>query len=588
LAEDMQAALALHQEGRLDEAIALYERLMAAGDRSADLPYLLGTAYCETGAFEAGVGHLMKALAIDGAYAPAALNLGAALNEIGRHAEALEAFDLAVSLDAEPAMAQLNRGIALQHLERLREAVEAFGEAIRLEPGSAMARHRRGAAHVALGEKERAIEDYGAAIAIAPDFAAARHNLAILRQERGEHAAALAHCEAALAADPDNAGVCDVMGMALLALGRFDEAVEAHARAAALAPKVAEFHCNRAFSLSMARRFDEAIAECDIALAQKPELHLAAVNKAIALLTTGRYAQGWPLFEARFLTDPEVMVGGLPEARRWRGQPLAWRTILLHSEQGLGDTLQFCRYAPLLKAMGARVLLLVERPLVRLMRAAPGVDAVIDKAVLNIPPFDWHAPLMSLPLALGTTMETIPGEAPYLDVDPARVPSWRDRIGPAGLRIGVCWKANVANPDIARSFPLEALAPLSRIPGVRLISVYKGAGEDEPLSRPGGVAVEMLGEDYNAGPDGFVDTAAAMKALDLVISADTASAHLAGALGVPAWIALKAVPDWRWFMGRGDSPWYPSLRLFRQASPGDWNGVFAEMARAISAGLGRG
>jgi tetratricopeptide (TPR) repeat protein len=591
VAEDMQAALALHQQGRLDEAIALYERLRAMAEPSADLLYLLGTACCQTGAFDSGIGHLRKALAIDPAYAPAALNLGAALNETGRYAEALDAYDRAIALGAEPAMSQLNRGIALQHLGRLAEALPAFGEAIRLEPGSAMARYNRGVVHAQLGQADAAIADYEAAIAIAPGFAGARHNLAMLLQQSGEHAAAVAQCEAALQVEPGNASAWNIMGMALLSLGRFDEALKAQSRAAELMPEVAEFHCNRGFALAMLRRFEEAIAEQDIALKLKPELHLAAVNKAIALLTLGRYAEGWPLFEARGLTDPEVMVGGLPEAKRWRGQPLAGRTLLLHSEQGLGDTVQFCRFAPLLKAMGATVALLVESPLVRLMQRAPGVDVVIDKALLNIPAYDWHLPLMSLPLAMGTTVATIPAEVPYLRGDPERAAAWDARLGPRRRpRVGLCW-ATGHRPDRPDWTAVDQRrdVPLTLLEGLRgleadFVSLQKGErAERELKARLAGDWTGPALTDVSDGMTDFAETAALIESLDLVISVDTAAAHLAGALGKPVWVLLKSDSCWRWLEGREDSPWYPTARLFRQDTPGNWAGTMGRVRQALEA-----
>ena len=591
LAQDMNAALALHQQGRLDEAIALYERLVAVADPSADLFYLLGTAHCQTGGFETGIGYLQRALAIDGAYAPATLNLGAALNEIGRYAEALDAYDRAIALGAEPATSQLNRGIALQHLERNAEALEAFGEAIRLEPGSAMARYNRGVVHGVLGDKDAAIADYEAAIAIAPDFAGARHNLAFLRQERGEHAAAVAECEAALRVEPGNASAFNVMGMALLALGRFEEAVKAHERGLALAPDVAELHCNRGFALSMMRRFDEAVAECDIALRQKPDLHLAAVNKAIALLTLGDYEQGWPLYEARFLSDPEVMVGGLPESKRWRGESLNGRTILLHSEQGLGDTLQFIRYASRLKTKNTRVLLFVETSLVSLMRLAPGVDEVIDKALLRVPAYDWHAPLMSLPLALGTTVETIPADVPYLKADPERVRAWDERLGPRRRpRVGLCWatghrpdRPDWTAIDQRRDVSLGLLEGLEGL-DVDFVSLQKGERAERELKTrlaAGWNGPALL--DVSETLTDFAETAALIETLDLVVSGDTATAHLAGALGKPVWVLLKSDSCWRWLEGREASPWYPTARLFRQDRPGNWAGTMARVKDALEA-----
>jgi hypothetical protein len=267
---------------------------------------------------------------------------------------------------------------------------------------------------------------------------------------------------------------------------------------------------------------------------------------------------------------------------RWDGAPLAGRTILLHAEMGLGDTLQFVRYADAVRRRGGRVILACQRPLARLLDGCPGVDLLVPQDAPP-PPFDVYAPLMSLPGLLGTTADAIPAPVPYLAADPDLVARWRGAVaGDDALKVGVAWQGNPQHPkDRERSFPLAALAAVAAVPGVRLYSLQKGPGAEQLADPHLPFTVHDLGGrlDEEAGP--FRDTAAVLTLLDLVIAADSALAHLAGALAVPAWVALPMAADWRWMVARDDTPWYPTLRLFRQAAWGDWGGVFDRMAAAL-------
>jgi hypothetical protein len=261
----------------------------------------------------------------------------------------------------------------------------------------------------------------------------------------------------------------------------------------------------------------------------------------------------------------------------WLGaQSLTGKTILVHDEQGLGDTIQFCRYLPLLEARGAHVMFTPKRPLTALMRTLKAdIEMVEDEGIC--PPFDVHTPLMSLPYAFGTTFDTIPNQIPYLAADPERVERWAGRIGRGKLTIGICWQGSVRRFDKGRSFSVTEFYGISKIPGVHLISLHKGVGEIELAGLPDDMALELMGEDFDPKGSAFLDTAAVMENCDLIISSDTAVAHLAGALGRPAWVALRHVPDWRWLLDRSDSPWYPTMRLFRQTTDGDWSTVFSEI-----------
>ena len=291
----------------------------------------------------------------------------------------------------------------------------------------------------------------------------------------------------------------------------------------------------------------------------------------------GRFEQGWPGYEWRWKCKE---FGSLPPFHPplWDGSPLDGRTILVHAEQGLGDTLQFIRYAPLVHQRGGRVILVCQPPLIGLLTRSPGVERLVAQGEA-LPDYDVHVPLMSLPGLLGTTLESVPADVPYLDAEPQLVEAWRHRLGSyPGFKVGIVWQGNPKfRLDRRRSIPLAQFAPLARVPGVHLFSLQKGPGAEQLAAVTDRFPVTDLGRRL----DDFMDTAAVLKNLDLVISVDTAIAHLAGALGIPVWVALPFVPDWRWLMDREDSPWYPTMRLFRQARPGQWEDVFQRIAEAL-------
>ncbi len=282
---------------------------------------------------------------------------------------------------------------------------------------------------------------------------------------------------------------------------------------------------------------------------------------------------------------PSSNLGGptkFPKDLIWTGErDPSGKTILVHWEQGLGDTIQACRYLKLLEQAGARVLFAPQKALRALMRSLSESIEIVDADDASLA-FDFHCPLMSLPLAFKTALHSIPAGGPYLSADPQRVERWASRLRGPGFRIGVAWLGSAFGASVGRSAPLAEFRRLAQTPGVRLISLQKGQAGEPLAEPPEGVKVECLGDGFDEGESAFLDTAAVMKVVDLVISVDTAAAHLAGALGVPAWVAVKSVPDWRWLLQRSDSPWYPTIRLFRQKSAGDWRGVFAEIESALA------
>ena len=312
----------------------------------------------------------------------------------------------------------------------------------------------------------------------------------------------------------------------------------------------------------------------------RPHISTAArFNAGVIQLQLGRFDAGWSLYENR----PSALATAAWPQPFWRGEEsIRDKTLFVHCEQGFGDTIQFCRYLLMAEAHGAHVVLSVDDRLRRLLRSVSPTIRFLSPGE-KPERFDLHCPLLSLPRAFATTIDTIPVRTRYLSAEADRVARWRERLGEEGFRIGICWQGNVRNPqDGGRSPPLEMFAPLGSLPRVRLISLQKQHGLEQLATKPAGMTVEELGREFEPdGPDWFLDAAAVMESLDLVISSDTAIAHLAGALGRPTWVALRHVPEWRWLLEREDSPWYPTLRLFRQSRRGEWAGVFTAMRETL-------
>ena len=428
-------------------------------------------------------------------------------------------------------------------------------------------------------QEDRALEavsHLSRAIAADPKHPDALYNLgnALLALERFEEAAN--SYERAVTLRPDDAQAWTNRGISLASLKSFPAALESHARAIALKPDFAEAHSNRGMTLQALNRHEAALADFERALALKPDDATTRNNLALCCLTLGHLLRGWEALEWRW--KDRLFAGARRDFAQpmWLGeQSLQGRTILLHDEQGFGDTLQFCRYVPLVAEQGARVVLEVNRDIRPLLVNLAGAERVIEKGA-PLPPFDLHCPLLSLPLAFRTTLDTIPAGVPYLRADAALVESWRERLGPKrGLRIGLAWSANrFVAYGRARSIPLAGL--LSALPpGAQCISLQKEMSDEDRALIAGRTDIQHFGT-------GFADTAALIEAVDIVLSVDTSIAHLAGAMGRPVWILMLFNGDWRWMMDREDSPWYPTARLFRQPSTGDWAGLLDRVRAELS------
>jgi tetratricopeptide (TPR) repeat protein len=539
-AAQMAAAVGHHRAGRLAEAEALYRRLLAGDADDVEALVNLGALLRARRRVDEAVACLRRAIAREPAHAGAHNNLGNALRQAGDLDGAAASFRAALA--AEPGRAELHCNLAgvLLDAGRLAEAEASLREALRLAPGLARAHY-----------------DLGRCLA---------------RQRR--FAEAVDAYQAALRLDPENAKIENDLGNALFELDRLEEAASRYERAARLDPALVPAHVNAGNTFFHLMRIDAAVAGYERALAVNPAHGEARLNRALALLVSGRFREGFAEYEWRW-RHPGFPPTRTFDAPPWDGAPLAGRTILLHAEQGIGDTIQFVRYAPLVKAGGGRVVLECQPPLASLLAAVAGVDQVVGKGDA-LPPFDVHAPLLSLPRILGTAVDTIPAQVPYL-----RAPA-----GPAAAdgddgrrRVGVAWAGNPANVnDRNRSLDPGLFAPVAEVPGWRLVILQVGPGREAIPLHPFLADALDLGERL---PD-FAATARAVARLDLVIAADTALAHLAGAMARPVWTLVPFRPDWRWLIGRDDSPWYPTMRLFRQRRRGDWQGVMREVAAALA------
>jgi tetratricopeptide (TPR) repeat protein len=413
-----------------------------------------------------------------------------------------------------------------------------------------------------------------------PEYAEAHTELGTSLKAQGKYEEAIASYRRAVELKPAYAEAHSNLGVALQKQGKLDEAVDCYRKAAELKPTLTEAHCNLGLVLQEQGDLDGADEAYRRALQLQPDLAEARFCQSTLLLLRGDFERGLPGFEWRWKT------GRLPARDfgqpAWAGQPLSGKRILLHGEQGLGDTLQFIRYVPLVRLLGATVLLECPRPLTKLLQGLPGLERLIAQGD-ELPTFDFHLPLLSLPLVFKTTLETVPANVPYLSANVMLVAQWRQKLESLrGLRIGINWHGREgALESRRRDIPLECFAALARIPSVRLISLQKGAGRTELASSS--IPIFDPGEEVDTSHGAFVDTAAIMTNLDLVITSDTALPHLAGALGIPVWLALPFVPEWRWLLDRSDSPWYSTMQLFRQNRAGDWARVFEEIRTALIA-----
>ncbi len=539
-----------HQAGRIADAEAIYRQVLAHDPNHSEALGLLGVAALTTGRLDIATAFLRRAVAAAPASASIQCNLGECLRRQGKFPEAAACFSEAIRLDPSLAVAHNNLGILLSDSDAITEAIAAFRAAININPGYAEAHANLANVLRETGRLDEALSECARSIDLMPNLALNHNNLAVTLVAAGRLSDGLVAYRRAIQLNPHYAEAWSNLANALMALGSGDDAVSAARRAIELEPATVQFHW----------------------------------NYAAILLRTGDFAAGWREYEWRWKQQSRFP---RPKPRfqpprfampPWDGTPLRGKTILLHAEQGFGDSIQFSRYAPLVANLGGRVILEAHPELCRLFSTLPGVQQIIARGE-PLPRFDAHCPLMSLPLAFGTLLETVPGAVPYLFADPKAVEEWNHKVGPHDNRprIGLCWAGSPTHHDDRnRSISLRQLSALAA-PHVTFHALQKNVPTDAFSNLPQAFAVV----DHRSELGDFADTAALIANLDLVITVDTSVAHLAGALGKPTWVLLPTNPDWRWLTDRPDSPWYPTMRLFRQQSPGDWETVLRRVKAAL-------
>ena len=580
---DAQAnrASVLRDLGRLDEACASLRRAIDADPTRADLLSNLGSLLLQLGRPDEAREAYRSASALRPDHAPTRFGLGNALADLGSLDDALASHDRAVALDPDYAQAWLNRGNLLRRQARLEEGRESYERALRAKPDYLEAWLNLGNVLGELQRHDEALAAYDRAIALRPDFARAHFDRAnrLLALSRLEEA--LESFGQAIAAEGD--GFVDALlnqGWVLTRLGRHEEALRSYERAIAAHPELDRAQLARGNALSRLGRDEDAAEAYDQANGRGDNKSDVLFNKGITLLRLGRFDEGWPLYEWRL--QAHAGSGNHPELSGdvWLGEvPVHGKRLLVHSEQGLGDAIQFCRYLPMLEWLGAEVVFRTPDPLIGLLSTLSGQGKLVSKRG-PLPAFDHQCRMMSLPLVFGTRMGTIPARVPYLHADPARSEAWRERLGPRRrFRVGLVWSGSAVHKnDANRSLALEALRELLDVP-VEWHSLQKEYRDRDTLT-----AAPMI-QRHEARMKDFTDTAALVSQMDLVISVDTSVAHLAGAMGKPVWILLPFAPDWRWLLEREDSPWYPTARLFRQSRPGDWLEVLARVSGALRSAI---
>ncbi len=496
-----------------------------------------------------------------------------------RRDEAIKLLDEALRLKPDFADALCMGGYMLGACGKPEPAMRFYQRALELDPSLVVAHVNSGKLLFAAGRFAEALACFAAATALAPDDPDAWCSRAGALRELGRLEDSLEAARRALKLRHDFPEAAINLGNALLKLDRSEEALEAYLRASVTGPCFAQAQLGQALALRSLGRFSEALAAFDAAAALGSRE--AVAGRGCLLLTLGDFEHGLEGYEARWLKGKSLAEALGTRFETWKGPGRRGERVLVLNDHGLGDTIQFFRYLPMMAAAGVEATFVCPPRLRRLL------SSKAKMRFADSPPpgesFDAQVAISSLPRAFGTRIETIPAAVPYLAAEPQLRDRWLKRVGAEGFKIGIVWQGNPdPEADRGRSIPLMAFAPLAEIAGVRLISLQRGFGEEQLANLPPSMRVETLGADFDAGADAFVDTAAAMTGLDLVVACDTSVAHLAGALAVPVWVALKSDAEWRWLTGRADSPWYPTMRLFRQSRRGDWRGVFDAMARELA------
>jgi tetratricopeptide (TPR) repeat protein len=575
-----EQAVQYFHEGRLQDAVAAFQQALRVQPNYTDAHGNLGNIYYYQGRHDEAVASYRRAIALKPTSGTFHSNLGNVLAEQHKFQEAEVACREAVRLQPTDPGSHNNLGNALKGQGKLDEAAASYREALRIQPNSPDAHHNLGLVLAEQHKHTEAIESYQEAIRLKPDYvdAIAAAAAALVDQKKLDEGIAVAH--QALHLQPNCALARWALGVAHMAKDEPLKALSCFEEAARLKPEFVDAHWARGAALMAENRAGEAVAALDAALRLNPDHPNSHFGRGMAYLLLGDLGTGFPEYEWRAKckeAGPRAIPGPV-----WDGSPLGGRTVLLHAEQGLGDTIHFVRYASVVKKKGGTVIVECQPALTRLLARTAGIDRLIAQGS-PLPDYDVHASLLSLPSILRTTSATVPADIPYVTADERLVERWRQELDAVpGFRIGISWQGSPEHErDRFRSISLREFAPLAQVERVRLLSLQKGYGSEQLREFVGRFAVIDWTDrlDEAAGP--FMDTAALMKSLDLIITSDTANAHLAGALGVPVWVVLPFNPDWRWQLDREDSPWYPTMRLFRPRVRTGWQDVIQRVASEL-------
>lgn len=576
-------AIAHHHAGHLAEAETLYRAVLAASAPSPAASYGFGLLCSAQGKTHEAIAAYRDAIAFDPGFVEAHINLGSAILACGQHEDAAALFRKAISLSPANAMAHGNLGKALQDLGRMDEAIGMYRIALGHQPDNAAVHANLGGALMEHGAWDESVNASRRAIALQPSNAMAHANLGTTLLKLGQYDEALAACRQAATLFPDNAAIHATLGGVMLELGASQEAASACRDAIALDPTLPNAHFNLSHALKTMNRLPDAAASARHAIALCPDDAKYHFHLAHVLLLMGDLEAGWQEYEWRLKLPDFAWIDRLLGPRAppaWAGEEIDGKTILVYTEQGIGDILQFARYLPMLAHRAGHVIVAAHPPLRELLETIDGVTVV---SILDapLPDYDVHCPLLSLPQAFGTRLDSIPAPSAYLRADPVRQAHWANRIGGDSLRVGIIWAGNPATlRDRFRSPHLASVAPLFAIPGIDFVVLQVGTGREDRAANPLPPHVLDFGEDIAC----LGDTAAIMAGLDLVISSCTGPLHLAGALGVPAWAMIPFAPHFPWLLSRADTDWYPSMRLYRQDRHGqDWSTTIARMSDDLAA-----
>jgi tetratricopeptide (TPR) repeat protein len=571
----------LKLQGQPNQAIACYQKALEMDPACDEIYFKLGSVHHDQNDLNAAISYYRKAVEKNPDFVEAFYNLALVYQALNEYDEAISYYDQAIRLKPDYAEAHNNKGKAHKDKGDLEKAAACFQRALQLKADFAEPYFNLGDVLSTQGQIEAAIENYGLALRCRPNMIEAYNNLGNAHKTRGNYDAAIENYSQVVKLKPGLAEAYYNLGSTFRLKGDYQAAVANLRHALRLKPQYAEAHNNLGLTFKNQGDLDQAIENLSQALRIKPQLAEAHWNRSFTYLLNANFKDGWRDYEWRFQQAKwKTLYPHRYSGPRWDGITGSGKTIFIHDEQGLGDTLQFVRYIPLVKSRCRKVIFETRKSLIPLLQGFPGIDRFVIRSTTQPASENWdfYTPLLSLPKIFGTDLETIPTDVPYIYADTGKVAHWRNRLPGSRFKVGIVWAGRPLHTnDRNRSCKLAQFYPFSKIPGIQLIGLQKGEATAQTQHNPAQFVLTNYGEEFKD----FSDTAGLIENLDLVISVDTAVAHLAGAMGKPVWALLPFVPDWRWMMDREDSPWYPSMRLFRQKTQGDWGPVFQRVEKEL-------